>query len=465
MSILAPADADNLVASGLASPVSSHGTRSVHKRRLNRSSDEENSDIPLTPPSSFASSPPAAVAVENFSTIPEILVSLATLQHLGFTKTAAEQIWDRWTNWPPGAPGRFGKDPNGQITFLEVALGHLTVGRSVDIWDDDTQKWHHCMTTCGIDVATQEAIMLPMYRKIRLGGSCIFWLKDTVALRYRGLVAVQAASRERAMAIQRTATRPYHPSSQFTQLTTTGPTESLPGSTGSRSVSATMRQAPGISASTAFSAAVRSAPTVPGLITLYKGLDQARLEGFFNDRGEIAHWPHIISDPPTDFLGNEAGYNFAADRRIAEMYACYAKRRDSVSSVVILHVSIPNHLIESLSDTDLQKVYWPNLEWKSLIWHCRTRRRLPKDMAKFKRAQLIIGTIATHPAEVYRRMHSLMEINEDCVLKTDEGRSGIQYVFRGDGGEEFLEQLGSERVNVHPVSTAEHGQWEAERRE
>lgn len=50
-SILTPDDAVNLQASGLASPPLYDGTRRIHKRRLNRSSDEEEQHLPLTPTS------------------------------------------------------------------------------------------------------------------------------------------------------------------------------------------------------------------------------------------------------------------------------------------------------------------------------------------------------------------------------------------------------------------------------
>jgi hypothetical protein len=467
MSVLEPADAQYLVASGLASPASSNGTRRIHKRRLNRSSDEENSDLPLTPPSS--SPPHASLSAENSATIPDTLVSLATLKYLGFTEVAANQIWARWTNWPQGPPGRFESDSDGEIMFVEVAVGHLTIGRDSDTSDDNDQEWHQCLSICGINAETRASIMDPLYKRIRLTESCCFWVKDTIELRYRGLEAVQEASRERAMALQRASSRPSQSGSRPSQSGHVGRAGSSLGSsstsrTEQRSISGTMRTAPGISSNTAFSNVTQSARSSPGSITLYKGMDQARLDGFFNDSGEIVDWSMLLSTPPTDFLGREAGFYFAVDRDIAEYYACYAKRRDGVSSVVVIHLIVPNQMVESLSPTQLQKTYWPSAEWKNLIWHCRTMRsRLPAELQKFKQAHLIIGTIAKKPNKVYQRMNSAEEINDRCLLKTEEGRNAVQYVFRGEEGEEFLERLGSESFSVHPVSTAEFWRWQEER--
>ncbi|KAN0073471.1 hypothetical protein V8E54_008691 [Elaphomyces granulatus] len=430
MSVLAPDDAEDLVAIGLASPASSNGTRRVHKRRLNRSSDEENSHLPLTPISPGPSTPDP----EKYATIPDTLVSLATLKYLGYTDTTANEIWTRWTNWPSGQPGRFEVDLDGEILFIDVATSYLTRGREHDTWDDNDQPWYNCMSLCGIRPEVQVSIMDPVFKRIRLTESCYFWMKDTIELRYRGLEAAQRASRERAMFLQRAASRPN-------PIT-------IGGSRGLRStISSTMRMAPEISpVSNSL-----IAQNAPGFTTLYKGLDQARVDGLFNNWGDVVAWQRLLSNFPSDFLGRDAGFYFAVHRDIAEYYACYAKRRDDVSSVVVIHLTIPNNKIESLSTTQLQKTYWPSAEWKNLVWHCRTARRLPTELRKFKQACLIIGTMAKKPNTAYDKMNSPEQIDESCVLKTKDGGNAVQYVFHNDEGEQFLEQQVSS-VSVHPVT-------------
>jgi hypothetical protein len=148
MSVLASADVEDLAAAGLISPPSSNGTRRVHKRRLNRSSDEENSHVLLTPISSTSSSS----VTEMYATIPEFLVSLATLKYLGYTDTAANQIWDRWSNWPSTPPGRFEVDSDGEILFTDVAVSHLNRVRDQDTWDENDRSWFDFMNLCGINL-------------------------------------------------------------------------------------------------------------------------------------------------------------------------------------------------------------------------------------------------------------------------------------------------------------------------
>ena len=220
--------------------------------------------------------------------------------------------------------------------------------------------------------------------------------------------------------------------------------------------------APGISPDSAFSKACTSAENVPGSITLYKGLDQARLDGFFDDSGAIVAWQKMVSNPPTDFLHYQAGFYFAVQRDIAEYYACYAKRRVDVHSVVIVQVVIPNHKIESLSTTQLQKTYWPSDEWKNLVWHCRNAKKFPSQLRKYQQALLIIGTIAKKPNRVYVNMDTFAQVDERCVLKTKDGRDGVQFVFRAIEGGEFLEELAPGSVTVHPVSGVEFAKWQRE---
>lgn len=459
MSVLASADVEELFAAGLISPSTSNGTRRVHKRRLNRSSDEEYSHVPLTPISSTSSSS----VTETYVTIPEVLISLATLKYLGYTDAAANEIWDRWSNWPSGPPGRYEVDDDGEIPFIDVAVGHLSRFRDQDTWNDHDRPWFDFMELCGINLESQTALMDPIYKRIRLTESCYFWMRDTIEMRYRGLEAIQRASRERAMATNRANTRPGHSSSdrQDRSSTSGGPSGSAQESA-QRSISGTMRMTPGISSNSAFSKACKSSQNIPGTIILYKGLDQARLNGFHDENtGAIVAWHKMQSSPPTDFLGS-LGYYFTVHRDIAEYYACYAKRRDSVQSVVIVEVVIPNHKIESLSSTQLQKTYWPSEEWKKLVWHCRNGIKLPSELRKYKQASLIIGTIAKKPNKAFTRMDTFAQIDESCVLKTKDGCDAIQYVFDNDEGVEILEGLAPGSVEVCPVLAKEYTQWESE---
>lgn len=87
----------------------------------------------------------------------------------------------------------------------------------------------------------------------------------------------------------------------------------------------------------------------------------------------------------TDFMSRDSGLCFAVDRDIAEYRAYYAKRRESVHSVAIYQVTIANSAIESLSDTELLRTYWPSAEWKNLVFVVANVRSFQRSFASSRR--------------------------------------------------------------------------------
>ncbi|KAH8812206.1 hypothetical protein F5884DRAFT_843557 [Xylogone sp. PMI_703] len=362
-------------------------------------------------------------------TVPGELISLATLKYLGYDAETATQLWHRWINWPTGPPYQETAADIGDILFIDFVTGYLRRG-GVDAVDDNDQAWHSCMNGCGISAELQQAIMDPVFRTIRLTESCVFWIRDTMKMRYKGLEAARESSRKCAMDAQRADLRPrvsyFVQDSQGSISTASG-----------RSESSLQMMEPGISQDTAMShAAVSSGMNASGSTILYKGVDQSRLKGLFDDSGNVVEMNRLLSSPLSDFLGRQAGFHFVADRKIAEYHACYAKRRDAKSSVVI-----------------------PSPEWQNIVFHSRQWKKLPSELRKFKTATLIIGTISKKPSAIYQRMTSPAEITENDVLKTKDRRNGVQYAFVNDQGEDFLVEHAVWSLKVYPFTTQEIGDW------
>ncbi|CAG8018207.1 unnamed protein product [Penicillium nalgiovense] len=433
--ILAPEDAALMQESGLVTPSSSEGTRWIHKRRLNRSSDEEEQHLPLTPVSTTSSS-------SSFVSIPDHLISFATLLHLGYNSQTATHIWENWNNWPSWGPMRESDDIEYGVPFIDFAKGHI--GSALDTCEDDDAQWFHCMELYGISNELREAIMDPKFRQIRLTESCKFWVQDTFKLRYRGLKAVQAASREREMANRREASRP-------------GQTRST--DSGQRSISDSLRMAPWLSHETALSpAATSAAENAPGYTTLFKGVDRARVETLFQDSKRVLVGC-LGSRQPSDFVpGGSGGIYFAIDREVAEYYASYTKRRDGCSAVVIVQLTIPNPVIESLPTTRLQRIYWRSEQWKAFIFHSRREEApLPSKLRKYHVADLLIGSICRRPTHIFANMKSPDEVTERMVFKLKDGRNAVQYVFKGQSGYALLQGSGS--FTIFPLTTREFEAW------
>lgn len=276
--IIAPLDYDSLTRLGLISPASSNGICRIHRRRLNRSSDEEYSHLPLTPISS-----PDLALPDPFVSIPDILISEATIRYLGYEEQVAKHLWDRWTNWPAGSPVRE-TDDDGEgmyMPFIEFITGYAEGrGIGIDTAEDDDVAWRSCLAACGVRADIQDAIMDPVFKHIRLTESCVFWIRDTLEMRYRGLQEIQKTSLERETAILRARSHPSGSGSGsggHGDLFNAGGA-SAPGGV-HRSASTTQRQRLGIEQDTAMSHAALSAQNAPGYTVLYRGLDQSRIDG------------------------------------------------------------------------------------------------------------------------------------------------------------------------------------------
>lgn len=188
--ILAPGDSARLTDLGLVNPPTpSNRSIQVHQRHLNRSSDEENKYIPLN--ANIESYPDA------FATIPEKLISKATIEYLGFNGDKATEIWSGWDAKPPG-PIKREIDVSGETTseasFIDWVMSHTGRPMNYDIWEDDSSAWFRYMEQRGISTELQHSIMNPRFKDMRLTGTCIGWLRDTMKLRYEALREIQQAS-------------------------------------------------------------------------------------------------------------------------------------------------------------------------------------------------------------------------------------------------------------------------------
>ncbi|KAM0275913.1 hypothetical protein ACHAQH_007300 [Verticillium albo-atrum] len=455
--ILADLDVQHLQSRGLVGPLGADGTRRVHKRRLNRSSDEENSAIPLN---ISLQSPEAPTA---FTPIPDLLISRASLVYVGFSELKADALWNEWTNWPPTGPRReTDADVGGLVmTFIFFITG--TFNGSNDTWEDNDQQWRASLDAFGMATDVQTAIMDPFFKDIRLTQSCAFWAKDTVEMRYAGLKDIQRASREREWSLQRQFGRPGSSSDSAGPSSQGGTRHSQHER--QRSISGLQRDAtPGISTAGVTPTHIIAARNAPGYTVLYKGLDQARIHGLLDDTGGLRSIGTLLSDAPSDFAWSRGLFYFTPNYEIAQYYAAYAKRRSNCEAVVIVRALVPNSAIEQLNETELVRVYFPNPEWKELVFLSRTREPHPSRLRKYSLATLIIGTIARKPNNAYYRMNNWQDVDESCVLqlRSSSGQvsNSVQFAFSSsDEGVAFLRENCADGISVLPYTRQEFEEW------
>ncbi|KAK3943324.1 hypothetical protein QBC46DRAFT_420745 [Diplogelasinospora grovesii] len=342
--------------------------------------------------------------------IPEVLISRETLTHVGLSEAKATELWGEWSNWPTSGIRRETDADDGglEMTFIDFIISRVTAVN--DITDESDLQWRACLNACGIDVQLQDTIMDTHFKYLRLSESCLYWVKDTIKMRYAELEAhIRGSSR---------------------QPSVSGRQQNTPG-TGS----------PESWASTSASAASRDIP--PGHTVLFRATNQAHIAGLF--------------DEPSDFSGFHGRFYFTPDYQVAEYHAYWAKKRiGQLGTVAIVRLCIPNTARESLSAPDIQKIFWPSPEWKELVWRSRTQRQLPSRLEKYEEAVLVVGTTSRKPHSFYRAIKSWDEVTEKCVLRAGtsvQGHPSVQYVFSGGKkGRDFLVKNGAQNIRVFPYS-------------
>ena len=450
--LLEPEDLANLEREGTIIIIPNSSAHRIHKRRLNRSSEEEYEDVQLPSPSTIVSSTysTTALASEDYQTIPEFLICRDTLLFLGFNTGTADEVWDRWVGLGPDG-GR--EIDGGPVTFLSMATAQIR-SPDFDASTDHDYTWLATMDACGIDQPLQTTIMMPFYKDVRLTASCKYWLIDTIKSRYSSLKEIQAASKERVIAAHHAASRPGG-SQQQHGIPSTGQQD------GGRSVSSAFSSLPGVSSIHISAPEVRA--NAPGLTVLYKGANITCLQSAFDAQGRMTEPQHLMSSGVSDFNNTSSNSIYMAmNFDIAKKYAAWAKRRDPNQLAGILRLEVPNAAIESLTHPHKIAVYWPSQRWRELVWTCRRGNRLHGNMVQVRYSTLMIGTICGKPNDIIASLPSPDDITERMLVHNPSGSPAVQFAFTGDQGVDFLADNCSRASRIYPLATRDLDRVESE---
>lgn len=251
----------------------------------------------------------------------------------------------------------------------------------------------------------QAAVMDPAFKDLRLTESCLYWVKDTIEMRYASIPSrhQQATPTQQQQAMPGISPVPWTPSLATEDLNS-------------------------------------------GLVFLYKGVDQARVAGLFDDRDELQRLGKLMSMPPTDLGGNSGRFYFHRDYQVAEYCAAYTKRRAACETVAMIRLIIPRRVFDGMQESgDLQGLFWPEPECKEYIWRSKLNKSLPVPLRKYRDAVIVIAHIAKGAAHVFEEMETWEEVTESCFLTVgrSEADPAVHYAFSGmDESQEFLEEHG-----------------------
>jgi hypothetical protein len=385
-----PLDAVALELDGSISPPRG-GTRKVSKHRLNKSSEDcpEATDLALAV---------GELSLDTF-VIPEVLFSLQTYEHCGFTPALANRLWNLFLENKDKFP-EF-NDPSHRDYFLSFAFAFIDQTSEPSTFQD--QEWRAAIQSMGFNGQTEDAIMCEEFADLRRTETTKFWAKDTVNIRLGGLEEIKRASWERSQQADRRREQARREERPPVALI-------IPGM--------------------AVESAKDARQTAPGSIVLWKGLAQSCTVNLFTEENTVQDFRFIVGNPPSDFsLGGS--YYWALDKEIAMRYIKWAKNRMAVGEAVLLRLEISNILLEPLQAPVLQ---YPGDLWKQYIHSCR-RRSVPKELRYLHRKTLLIGHIGTAIAN----LPDWGEIGARHTLrrKSDNGIA-TQYVFSDFDGLDFL---------------------------
>ncbi|KAH0491137.1 hypothetical protein TgHK011_002579 [Trichoderma gracile] len=377
---------------------------------------------------------------QQLPALPMDLVSVDTLEYLGFNEETAEFIWN--DRIKPLVRANAAK-PNSHLSepFMYHIIDHVyDAGQVSNTCEDNKRLWHRCMSHCGLNRQTKMAIMDPIFNKIRRTQSCLDWVRNTIELRFKALQDLRAAEAASALrrrqAAQKSAAEDSvsHPSQ---------PEETAMGK-----------------------AVLQASQSPPGsTITLYKAVDRASVRRLFDGKGDLSRISALATSRPRDVRGSSSVYHFYVDRDIAEQQACYMRRRSYLTTAALVQVTIPKAMLEAgYEGPRRQEVYWPSEDWKRLAFHSRGNRPVPPDLVKYLKAQLSIVTAVARADRAFARgIKRADQVTEDMVLKNKHGEDAIQYCFRGCDADHFLAQHAE--LKMLPFTEEEFQAWCVEAQE
>jgi len=382
---------------------------------------------------SSTSSRLASIRLRNFDPsteasldLPTDIESVAALEHLGFTRKVAGDVFERYAKRP---------DPQqNPDSILEYAFGELN-RLNAQPWLQDLPP-RQAMTTIGISNELQDALLDSRFTQLFKSESLLYWLKDSMKLRLATLEQLLERLKSyasRTITIRKGGKRAILPPTALTNVLTTPEEHGLPSAWVS----------------------VEAAPPKPeGYVALYKGNFPVMVGGvgFIQDNGDI-NLDSIRTYPGGDLNHTNNAWYWTEEQETAEEYRQWAAKRNKYAETWLIRVLVPQTYFTSLRKQQL--FYSP--DWKEYIWYCKNGLTPPAKFDKFWKAgeaEVVEGHICGCPTQIIQRTkkeHVQQKITEDHLLVIG-GKKATQWVLmHREMAERFGEiARGNVYIDVHP---------------
>ncbi|KAL2211375.1 hypothetical protein CC79DRAFT_1363685 [Sarocladium strictum] len=241
---------------------------------------------------------------------PDQLFSFNTFLYLGFcANVAADPMldWEEYETLPgmsTGVPQENILRYSGNrrvVSFYDVIIWPVSPDQDgIDTVSDDDEEWVRMLEFWDISEELEDAILDPRFRHIRLSQSWRHWTRDSINMRYRGLLAILANKNGNSNQAVLADLRLRIPG--LNVFDTLGDLRSWAG--------------------------FRDTET----LVLWRCIDGQQITDLLDRDGRLKHLSMLAG--PNDF-NNESAYSFTPNYRLAECQAAWAKRRALNEAIVL----------------------------------------------------------------------------------------------------------------------------------
>jgi hypothetical protein len=306
----------------------------------------------LTPPASNASSgasssPSLSVRFNSYNLdldrtflIPRYTDSVAALEFIGFTTTAASQIFKNFS----------AKSADHPDDLLEFACGHIAQLNRKEV---NNMSIADALSMVGMHSKIQAVFLDPQFQQVRETQTLHFWVKDTITVSWLTLTRLQqrlktyakdSESRKKQKRVRISA-------STFTPPVQVGPIAMLSQESNSETFPAVHTL-------------VDTAPeALPRHVVLYKGKPAEDMSGGWIKEDGSLNMPAIASATRGDFNSSEEAYCFYPEHETAELYRKWAQEHCPCSETWTIRIQLSDIFVSSLPRASL----WWGQDFKEYV--------------------------------------------------------------------------------------------------
>ncbi|KAK2031306.1 hypothetical protein LX32DRAFT_637298 [Colletotrichum zoysiae] len=369
--------------------------------------------------SSYSSSSSSEDSVD----IPDDLNSKEILLFSGFDEDIADKIWRHWC-----------KHGDQEDYVIEEGRHYIKAkAMELDAVDDD-DDWDAALKNMGISSEMRTRIMDPEFKDIRCTRSASEWALDNLEEAFDFLAGLSRKIEKLRKANTIDRVKSPDGNKKPTPAIRPGRHERSDASSSSGSFPPGRQKRSGVSSSNDTGSLLPPATVlhnppkaVDGRTMMYKGGSEARLQDSITEAQGL-RIGRLYSTAPTDFhpVSNTLLY-FTKHYDVALKYARYQAQRIPPTKAAVLHVAIPNNLLD-----DAREIYGDN--WRDLVWTSRNKRlhahgiEIPTHLQQFVNSDVLVSNLSADP--IKKVSERLQDKSELRIFKLPNGAKATQHVIQ-----------------------------------